>query len=169
MKASYTSAREYLWAQHARQQRTHNCGVSEELQIGDRVWLYTPVVPKGHTKKFASFWKGPYTILDKSEPVNYKVQLIGGTQQFVVHRSRLKFCHTPPLQQTPPSTVSTQSKSELQHHTALYSDVTASCSSAIAGYTSATNLPTSPAPAHSDIRPMRVYRPPARYDDFVRH
>jgi len=117
MKASYTSAREYLRAQHIRQKRTHdNYGISEEFQIGDRVWLYTPAIPKGQTKKFASLWKGPYTILDKPGPVTYKVQLIG-----------------------------------------------------VAGYTSTTNPSASPAPAHSDTRPSRAQRPPARYDDFVRH
>ena len=167
MKASYTTARECLKAQHARQQRTH--GLSEEFHIGDRVWLYTPVVPKGHTKKFTSFWKGPYTILDKPGPVNYKIQLIGGTQQFVVHHNRLKLCHTPPLQQPSLSKVPTQSQPELQHHNALYSDVTAGRSSGIAGYTSITNPPMPPAPAHSDTRPLRARRPPARYDAFVRH
>ena len=170
MKASYATAREYLRAQHARQQRTHNKrGLSEEFHIGDRVWLYTPVVPKGQTKKFASFWKGPYTVLDKPGPVNYKIQLIGGTQQFVVHRNRLKLCHTPPLQQPLPSKASTQLQSALQHHNALYSDVTAGRHSGIAGYTSVTNQPTPPAPVHSDTRPTRAHRPPARYDDFVRH
>ena len=37
-------------------------------------------------QKFTSFWKGPYTIVDKIGEVNYKIQLIGDTQAFVVHR-----------------------------------------------------------------------------------
>ena len=110
------SRKVWLWA--------CNCGISEEFYVGDRVWLYTPVVPKGRTKKFASFWKGPYTILDKAGPVNYKMQLIGGAQQSVVYRSQLKHCYTPPLQ-SPSLTVSIQSMPEPQHRPTLYSDVTA--------------------------------------------
>ena len=86
-----------LQAQHLRQKRFHDShGFGEPFQVGDRVWLYTPVVPKSNTKKFTSFWKGPYTVVDKPGDVTYKIQLIGGTQTFVVHRNQLKPCHTPP-------------------------------------------------------------------------
>ena len=64
-----------------------------ELQVGDVVWLYTPVVRKGNTRKFSSFWKGPYTIIDRVGPVNYKLQLVGGTQSLVVHRNHIKLCY----------------------------------------------------------------------------
>ena len=47
--------------------------------MGDRIWLYTPVVNQGHTRKFASFWKGPYTVNDKPSEVTYKIQLFGGS------------------------------------------------------------------------------------------
>ena len=42
------------------------------------------------------FKAGPYTIIDKVGPVNYHVQLIGGTQKRVVHRNRLKPCLSDP-------------------------------------------------------------------------
>ena len=130
--------------------------------------VYSFVVPTGCTKKFASFWKGPDTILDKSGPVNYKIQLIGGTQQSVVHHSWLKLCYTLPLQQPLPLTVSTQSMPEPQHRPTLYSDVTAGCSSGIAGYTSATNSITTATPVQCGTLPPRVHRQPSQYDDFVR-
>lgn len=74
LKASCTRAREYLRAQHLRQQQAHdNHSVAETFHVGDRVWLYTPVVSPGRTRKFSSLWKRSYTILDKSGAVNYKV------------------------------------------------------------------------------------------------
>jgi len=102
------------------QRRAHNNhGVSEEFHIGDRVWLHTPVVPRGHTKKFASLRRGPYTILDKPGSVKYKIQSIVGTQCCVVHCTRLKLCLTPPL------TVSPQPRLEFQDPTTSYADATA--------------------------------------------
>lgn len=68
------------------------------FQIGDRVWLFVPAVTTGRTKKFASFWRRPYTIIDKTSPVNYKIQLIGGTTTSIVHRNRLKPCFGEPQQ-----------------------------------------------------------------------
>ena len=169
LKLSHTNAKEYLQAQHVRQQHAHNNrGISEEFCVGDRVWLYTPVVPKVHTKKFASFWKGPYTILDKPGLVNYKIQLIGEHNNLWCIAVGLKLCYTLFLQQPPPLTVSTQSMPEPQHCPTLYSDVAAGRSLGIAGYTSATSSTTSATPVQSSTRPPRVHRPPSLYDDFVR-
>ena len=68
----------------------------EAFQVGDRVWLFVPAIRKGQTKKFASLWRGPYTIIDKVGPVNYHVQLIVGTQKRIVHCNRLKLCLSDP-------------------------------------------------------------------------
>ena len=83
LTSSYAIAKQLLQAQHMWQKRMHDSnGSSEQFQVGDRsrVLLYTPGVSQGHTRKFASFWKGPYTVIDKPGEVTYKVQLIGGTQ-----------------------------------------------------------------------------------------
>ena len=64
LKTSYAITNQHLQAQHLRQKRFHDShGFGEPFQVGDREWLYTPVVPKGNTKKFTSFWKGPYTVV----------------------------------------------------------------------------------------------------------
>ena len=95
--ASCNIAQQHLQTHHLRNKKLHDKDkTAVQFCVGDRVWLYTPVVSKGNTKKFTSFWKGPYTIVDKTGEVNYKIQLIGGTQTFVVHRNRLKLCYTPP-------------------------------------------------------------------------
>ena len=107
IKATQAIVRENLQSQHLRWKSLHDHhGIAEELQVGDRVWLYNPRVPQGRPKKLISKWKGPYTVIDKPGAVNYKVQLIGGRQTFVVHRNRLKLCYTPPQQ------ISTQKSKE---------------------------------------------------------
>ena len=81
LTSSYAIAKQQCQAQHMQQKCMYDSnGSSEPFQVGDRVWLYTPVVKHGHTRKSALFWKGPYTVIDKPSEVTYKVQLIGGTQ-----------------------------------------------------------------------------------------
>ena len=61
-----------LRAQHLRNKRLHDKHpTAEQCYVGDRVWLYSPVIiPQGNTKKFTSFWKGLYTMIDKTGDVN---------------------------------------------------------------------------------------------------
>ena len=91
LKEAYNVAQQQLSRQYLRRKGTHDSvGTASEIQIGNVIWLYTPVVKQGNTKNFSSFWKGLYTVIDKSGSVNYKVQLIGGTQTLLVHRNRIK-------------------------------------------------------------------------------
>ena len=51
LTSSYAIAKQQLQAQHLRQKSLHDSnGSSEPFQVGDRIWLYTPVVNQGHTK-----------------------------------------------------------------------------------------------------------------------
>ena len=51
----------------------------------------------GNTKKLASFWRGPYTIFDKTSPVNYRLQIIGSNcLPLVDHHNQLKLCYGKP-------------------------------------------------------------------------
>ena len=94
LKEAYSVTKQHLAQQYLRQKSVHDKGgTAEQLQIGDVIWLYTPVVKQGNTKKFSSFWNGPYTVIDKASSVNYKVQLLGGTQALIIHRNRLKLCY----------------------------------------------------------------------------
>ena len=148
--------------QHLRAQHLHNKKLHDKdstavpFCVGDRVWLYTPVVPKGKTKKFTSFWKGPYTIVDKTGEVNYKIQLIGGTQTFVVHRNRLKLCYTPPPN---PNTGLSQPSLPSDSQCTLPTHCPAS---GVGGYTTLDSTPP-------NTRPVRNRRLPTRYTDYVRH
>ncbi|KAL5460047.1 hypothetical protein EMCRGX_G033464 [Ephydatia muelleri] len=89
--------RQRLHKAHQRQKQLKDQAIAgDAFQVGDRVWLFVPAIKKGQTRKFSSLWRGPYTIIDKVGPVNYHVQLIGGTQKRVVHRNRLKPCLSDP-------------------------------------------------------------------------
>lgn len=97
LKAFFTEVRNQIKAAHLKQKREADKKVNGEmLHVGDRVWLFVPTVKQRQTRKFSSFWRGPYTIIDKVSAVNFKIQLIGGQQKQVVHRNRLKLCRTDP-------------------------------------------------------------------------
>ena len=55
-------------------------------------------------KKLASLWRGPYTVIDRINPANYKIQLISHpSKTLVVHQDRLKYCFgTPQCSPRPP-------------------------------------------------------------------
>ena len=95
-------------------QKVHNCPAhrkqksaydnknrEESFAVGDRVWLFVPVMKNGRTKKLSSLWPGPYTVVDKISPVNHQIQQIGGYWQPVGHRNRLKLCYGEPEAQKP--------------------------------------------------------------------
>ena len=137
--------------------------------VGDLVWLYVPAIKSGRTKKFSCLWRGPYTVIDKTSVVNYKVQLLGSTKTVVVHRNRLKTCFGRPQWK---STTGTNKKALTNEQTSApipsstevgtskrsYAEVTAGAPSASlpGGYTSTDDIRT-------NSRPQRNRRPPDRY------
>ena len=71
------------------------------FQVGDQVWLFTPVVKPGTTKKFTSQWRRPYTVLDRVNRVNYCIKLVeSSAKPQVIHHNRLKLCYGTPQQTT---------------------------------------------------------------------
>lgn len=82
----------HLAAQRMDRQRSKNMLTFKE---GDRVWLFIPVIPRGHTTKVARRWHGPYRVVQKLGDVSYKVRPADGTsrQPVKAHVSRLKPYH----------------------------------------------------------------------------
>jgi hypothetical protein len=62
-----------------------------EFKNGERVWLYTPKVDEGGSKKLSRPWSGPYFVSRVVGSVNYQLQS-GQNQRLkqLVHVSRLK-------------------------------------------------------------------------------
>jgi hypothetical protein len=46
----------------------------ESYKIGQRVWVYTPKTQKGLSNKLLHRWHGPYRIVTKLSPVNFKLR-----------------------------------------------------------------------------------------------
>ena len=94
---SYATVRQNLSQAHGRCKNLHDHSANtSEFQCGDRVWLYIPAVKQGRSKKFSSLWRGPYTVIDKTNSVNYWIQLIGISRSLVIHYNRLKLCYGEP-------------------------------------------------------------------------
>ena len=115
----------------------------DPINIGDRVYLFVPAVKSERTKKLSSLWRGPYTVVDKTSPVNYLIQLVGGTSKSIVHRNRLKLCFENPDMD--------ESHSNIGH-----------IENQIAGFTSTERDVVPRYPIHSR-------RPPERYGHFTTH
>jgi len=60
------------------------------FQVGDEVWLYTPVVKVGEVKKLKTLWTGPYMITEVTSPVNYRIHNDKTGKSHHVHVARLK-------------------------------------------------------------------------------
>ena len=61
-------------------------------EVGDRVWMSNPIVPKGQSKKLVQKWTGPYFITAKRGPCNYNLSHCHTYKQVghPVHSNRLK-------------------------------------------------------------------------------
>ena len=142
----------------------------------DRVWLYTPAIKTGQSKKLSASWRGPYTIVDKCGLLDYKLQLIGGTKSLIVHHNRLKPCYGPSFggQSSPPNSRS---------HLPVPHTPSTTLPVGSGGYTSVSpdpvTIPTTippppiapPAPVGTppSPRPQRTRRPPICLGDFIPH
>uniref|UniRef100_A0A0A9W4W3 RNA-directed DNA polymerase n=1 Tax=Lygus hesperus TaxID=30085 RepID=A0A0A9W4W3_LYGHE len=84
---------------------------SPQLVVGDFVFLHTPKLGKGKTKKFSTFWSGPYKITEVHSPQNVTIKM--GRLLSRVHTSRLKPYHrrNPPPTQEPSGTTSSENTS----------------------------------------------------------
>ena len=72
LKIVYSDVRQKLTESHKRNKTRHDRRTTGKIQhVGDRVRLYVPAIKQGRTKTFASLWRGPHTILDRVDPVNY--------------------------------------------------------------------------------------------------
>ena len=71
--------------------------------VDSKVWLHSPVVPKGLTRKLMSPWTGPFQVVDvypnlvnyKLHPLDKRGQLIANAKGRLVHIGRLKPWYDP--------------------------------------------------------------------------
>ena len=161
LKNAFLLAREKITASVKHQKTVYDKGSrGSELRVGDRVWLHVPAVKLGRTKKLSSLWRGPYTVLDKTSPVNYKIQLIGSIVSIIVHRNRLKPCYGEPDEGIP--AVHNPSK-PMSYRDALVQSQPSDELTSVGGYTSSDSIGTHLNSPLESTRPVRNRRPPDRY------
>ena len=82
-------SKHHVYQKELYDQRVHG----QPFNTGDWVWLYSPVVGRGGSRKLNGPWKGPYTVMKKISDVTYRVQnLQRRKDRQVVHFNRLKPC-----------------------------------------------------------------------------
>ena len=117
------------------------------------------------SRKLSSLWRGPYTVIDKTSPVNYRVQLVGGTKTQIVHRNRIKLCLEPPILRTSPQ-IRVASESEDDRNVAGYTSLSVEHQGT---YSVENNLGRQEEGPDLNRRLRRNRGPPVRYGDFVTH
>jgi hypothetical protein len=66
---------------------------TRHFDVNDLVYLFTPALKAGQTKKFQKFWSGPYKITRKISELNYEI--VGQDDiHIIVHVNRLKKCYS---------------------------------------------------------------------------
>jgi hypothetical protein len=65
----------------------------QTFNVGEYVMLYNPRTKKGVSSKLSHKWKGPYSIVARTSPVNYIIKNVETKKTDHVHVSRLKSCY----------------------------------------------------------------------------
>ncbi|XP_064631387.1 uncharacterized protein LOC135489780 [Lineus longissimus] len=95
MRSAFDMVEESLGAAHKRQKVVYDSRKhGKKFELGDRVWLHSPAVKRGLSRKLHKPWTGPFVIVKVLSDVNFKIQLEGGRKSYVVHFNRLKPCYS---------------------------------------------------------------------------
>ena len=80
-------------AAEGRAERFNAAHAMADYKVGDLVYLHTPVVARGLSKKFASPWRGPFKIVQKINDSLYKLE--GSKNLKPVNVARLRISKAP--------------------------------------------------------------------------
>ena len=94
LEEAYGLVRKKLQTAHEIQKAYYDKKVhGKSFAEGDLVWLFSPAVPRGQSKKLHHPWSGPYRIIEKMSECDYKIKKLTGRKTVrVVHFNRLKLC-----------------------------------------------------------------------------
>ena len=110
LKVAYGYVRNQM-GHHLQQQKSYYDGRlhGKPYKVGDMVWLHSPAVQRGRSKKLHRPWTGPYKVVSKLSDVVYRLQHVQARRKRpVVHFNRLKPCSPSvrlSLQETQPEQV----------------------------------------------------------------
>ena len=94
LQEAYKLVREKCQVEHRRQKELYDERVhGEPFKPGDLVWLHSPAVPRGQSKKLHHPWKGPLKVIERLGESTYKIKSLQGRKKTqIVHFDRLKPC-----------------------------------------------------------------------------
>ena len=164
MEAAYHRVRSQLFLQQRRQKNLYDRKVAgAPYCVGDLVWLHSPAVARGSSRKFHRPWQGPYKIVKVITDVIYRIQhMKQPRRRIVVHYDRLKPYHgqcessipasSETMTPTDQSSPATQSDYEDDDPVVVYP-----------------SPPVQTSDETSLRRSSRIRRPPDRYGNPVAH
>ena len=88
-----------------------------DFEPGELVWIYFPDVMVGGSRKFFHNWSGPYILLEKTSPTNFRVAHAHNNEQLKnqVHVNRMKPFHHRSIMPPQPSIVAEQQPHDIVH------------------------------------------------------
>ena len=92
LEEAYSRVQKKLDAAHHLQKTYYDQKVhGKPVVTGDFVWLFSPAVPRGHSKKLHHTLSGPYRVIAKLSETDYRVKKLTSWKMVrVVHFDRLK-------------------------------------------------------------------------------
>ena len=94
LESAYRQVRVQLGHKLGRQKDLYDRKVhGRPYECGDLVWLHSPAVSRGQSKKLRRPWTGPFRVVKKLSDAVYRIQNVcTPRQRLVVHFDRLKLC-----------------------------------------------------------------------------
>ena len=95
LTAAYEHVRDKMNVSFERQKQHYDKKVhGKPYNVNDYVWLYSPTVPLGQSKKLHHPWSGPFQIVKRLSDATYRIAATTSTkcQRQIVHFDRLKPC-----------------------------------------------------------------------------
>ena len=95
LESAYERVRQTTDSAHKQQKQLYDKRVhGKPFEAGDLVWLHSPAVSKGKSRKLHHPWQGPFRVIKKLSDVTYRIQgARRKRRRIVVHFDRLKPYH----------------------------------------------------------------------------
>eukprot|EP00731_Ephydatia_muelleri_P005415 Em0002g1591a len=174
LQEAYKLVREKCQAEHKRQKALYDEKVhGKPFSPGDLVWLHSPAVPRGRSRKLHHPWKGPLKVVERLGESNYKIKSLQGRKKTqIVHFDKLKPCVASTAEDRqnsrPPTTPETQID---RQPTGKHVELLDSYDDEPVAEEPATDA-APPPPQEINIQPrypVRNRHPPDRYGAYVEH
>ena len=83
----------WCWGEQLRQKKYHDQKLSwEQFSKGDKVLVFFPIRKPGRSPNFTSYWRGPFSVLNKNSDWTYLVNCGRGAKSQVIHVDRMRRC-----------------------------------------------------------------------------